>query len=504
MAQALGAALGSRGQARRGEPVDLARRQQGFLDRTLGHGRAAVRLVAVLALRAARSAHCAAFLADADAAIRREAARAIYDEDIPAAMPALAAALTSASCDDAPFGWRALNAARLLGAPAHAAAVAAFAGEANRPRDLRLEAIRILAEWQKPHGQDRVLGNWRPAARQDADLAAVASAPTLFRLLAAEPELAKAAAEACASLQLTDAATALRQATQDHARPAAVRASALRALAAIGDDGILDTVAGITKDDPTELRTAAVDLFAEQNPKAAAPVLASLCEQAETKERQAAFAALGKLRDAAADEILADWMRRLLRGEVPAALQLDLLQATAARDAAPLQSLRQEYEASLRDDDPLAAYAVCLEGGDAAAGRRVFFDHEATRCTRCHTAQGSGGNAGPRLDGIGARQGAAYLLESLIVPGAQIAPGFATTVLELHNGDLLAGVLTRDQDGEVEITNIQGESTKVAVARIKERRTAKDSAMPAMGQSLDRRQLRDLIAYLQSLRSAGK
>ena len=83
---------------------------------------------------------------------------------------------------------------------------------------------------------------------------------------------------------------------------------------------------------------------------------------------------------------------------------------------------------------------------------------------------GKGGNAGPVLDAIGERD-RAHLLESLLIPSAQIAQGFATTVLTLHNGDLVSGVVTKDQDGVVEITNIAGDVTKVPADRIKERRT---------------------------------
>ena len=89
------------------------------------------------------------------------------------------------------------------------------------------------------------------------------------------------------------------------------------------------------------------------------------------------------------------------------------------------------------------------------------------------------------------------------MPGAKIAQGFATTVLETHNGDLMSGVVTKDQDGEIEITNVAGDATKVATSRVKSRRTATESAMPAMGGTLSQRQLRDVVEYLAT-KNAGK
>ena len=113
---------------------------------------------------------------------------------------------------------------------------------------------------------------------------------------------------------------------------------------------------------------------------------------------------------------------------------------------------------------------------------------------------GNGGSAGPVLDGIGNRHARNYLLESLVMPDKAIAEGFATTVVELHSGDLIAGVISRDQDGVLEIMPAEGESKKIAWDRISSRRQSKASAMPSMVGTLSKRQIRDLIAYLASLR----
>ncbi len=127
-------------------------------------------------------------------------------------------------------------------------------------------------------------------------------------------------------------------------------------------------------------------------------------------------------------------------------------------------------------------------------------ENEQTRCTRCHSVGGNGGSAGPILDGIGNRHARSYLLESLVMPDKAIAEGFATTVVELHSGDLIAGVISKDQDGVLEIMTAEGESKKIAWDRISSRRQSKASAMPSMAGTLTKRQIRDLIAYLASLR----
>ena len=118
------------------------------------------------------------------------------------------------------------------------------------------------------------------------------------------------------------------------------------------------------------------------------------------------------------------------------------------------------------------------------------------RCTRCHTLNGQGGNAGPVLDSIGKQKARNYLLEALITPSTAIAEGFGSTTVELRNGTLLMGFVTKDQDGALTIVDVNGESTDVPWPQIKQRAASAASAMPPMGGSLDRRQIRDLMAFL--------
>ncbi|MEQ1634958.1 MAG: c-type cytochrome, partial [Planctomycetota bacterium] len=365
------------------------------------------------------------------------------------------------------------------------------------------EAVRILAEWRSPHGQDRVLGNWRVAARDDLDRNDQSFGGSLILLLQ-QNELAADAAVACAQLDLAFAAGPLASLARDRTRSGSSRSAALNALSKLDANGAAAVTAAIDADDPTELRTAAVALYAEREPAKAAPVLSSLCQKAERQERQAAFAALGTLQHELGGTILLQWLTDLQQGKVDAEVQLDVLLAAAQRKEPAVVELLRTLEQGDAADDPLLAFRACLEGGDVEKGKRLFFEHEATRCTRCHTQNGKGGNAGPVLDGIGSRQTRQYLLAALVTPSAQIADGFATTVLQLHNGDLLSGIVTKDQDGMVEITGLDGETKKVEQNRIAERRTASDSAMPPMGGTLDRRQLRDVIAFLASLQTAAK
>ena len=90
----------------------------------------AVRMAVLLALRRTNDADVARYLNDADPKLVVEAARAINDVPIDAAMPKLAA-LAPRPGLSLPLGYRVLNANFRLGKKENVEAVAAFAGRAD-------------------------------------------------------------------------------------------------------------------------------------------------------------------------------------------------------------------------------------------------------------------------------------------------------------------------------------------------------------------------------------
>ena len=94
-------------------------------------------------------------------------------------------------------------------------------------------------------------------------------------------------------------------------------------------------------------------------------------------------------------------------------LQLDVLDAAAKRQSPEIQQRLAEDRSRMgRRADSLAPWRVCLQGGDAASGDKIFHERTDASCLRCHTVHGTGGIVGPVLDGIGSKQNRDYLLES--------------------------------------------------------------------------------------------
>jgi putative heme-binding domain-containing protein len=155
------------------------------------------------------------------------------------------------------------------------------------------------------------------------------------------------------------------------------------------------------------------------------------------------------------------------------------------------------YQQSKRADDPLAPYVETLRGGDPAIGRNIFQGSVTAQCTLCHRVEGPGSNVGPQLNRIG-QKAPEYLLRALVTPGADIAPGFGFTNLTLASGEDVAGNLLAEDAATVKLRLGDGTERTVPVAQITAR-TPLMSSMPPMGLIMSRRELRDVIAYLQSL-----
>ncbi|MFN3244001.1 MAG: HEAT repeat domain-containing protein [Planctomycetota bacterium] len=455
----------------------------------------AVQRAALLALARKGAPEVARFLKHPDEQFRFEAARAIYETPIPEAIQALARLVYDDEADSERVDWRAINAARMRGQVEDGEALVHLATLGNHSKKIRLEALDVLAEWAAPDGQCRVIGNWRPCEHKDARIVAENFRGSTDKLLA-DKVTAEATARTIAALGLGELADALAAQVARTGLPPAARVAALDALARLDAEQLDGAMDAIDAEAPVQLRKRAVALLSKRAPEKAVPVLGTLLQNASVGERQAACEALGNLQHESATALLRSWLQR--GDDVPPAVQLDLVEA--ARKHAALQDLVDARERAALEQGPLGPFQICLEGGDARKGRRVFHDFEATRCTRCHTLRGNGGNAGPVLDDVGKRLNPGVILEALIAPSARIAEGFSTTTLELTDSSVLSGVITKDQDGQVTIVDINGKQTDVQASKIRSRRANKDSAMPAMGAQLSKRQIRDLIAFLKQQR----
>ena len=466
----------------------------------------AVRLGLVLTFRRLQNPTIAKFLNDTDPYIVREAALAINDAPIVAGYPALAALITQPLTDEAIL-FRVLNAHFRLGQPANAAALAAYAANVAAPAKLRGEAIAQLANWPTPPARDRVVGLFRPltpATRPAAD-AAAALTPLLAGLLnTTTPTIIQTAVlNAIDSLEIKSAADTLFAVLKDPNQPSANRAAALRALDKLKDPRIPEAVKIASDLNAPLMRQAALPISARLSPEAAAPVLANLIAKGTPSEQKTAYRALGTLQHPSAGTVLAAQLGALAEGKVPAAVQLDLLNAASLRHEPAIKTLLASRDDALaKNPDPLAPFQVALQGGDRARGEKIFNNQPVLACVRCHKiGTESGGEAGPNLAEVGAKNDRAALLESILKPNAKISTGYDTIVLTLKSGGSAAGIVASETADSLTLRATDNQLVAVQKANIAKRDSAPSGMPEIYGAILTKSEIRDLVEYLSTLRS---
>ncbi|MES2697734.1 MAG: c-type cytochrome [Verrucomicrobiota bacterium] len=150
--------------------------------------------------------------------------------------------------------------------------------------------------------------------------------------------------------------------------------------------------------------------------------------------------------------------------------------------------------------DPLAPYRETLAGGDRTRGERLFRNHPVLACLRCHRAGGDGGDAGPNLADIGAKYPREYLLEAIIKPNATIAAGFDTIILTLNDGTSAAGIVAQETPTTISLRNTDNKLVEVTKANIAKRESAPSGMPEIYGTILTKRELRDVMEYIASLK----
>ncbi|WP_266366357.1 HEAT repeat domain-containing protein [Tellurirhabdus rosea] len=387
----------------------------------------ALRIAAVVALRRMNNPGIAAFLNDKDEFVVTEAARGINDDlSIPAALPALGNLLTSTSFQNEPLIRRAINANLRVGTPQAMQNLIDYAAKEGAPVLMRAEAMDALSTWSSPSVMDRVDGRYRGVVTRDPVAVRTKSAAMYTQLLtASEQPLRMSAVRAIQKLGLTQASGPLFDRLKADQDPT-IRAEALRTLVALNNPQIGKAIEQALSDNEKSVRVAGLDLISKTSmPKPAmVTLLTNVINTRTTEEKQAALVTLGKLPVANTQKVLDDLLGKLSAGTLPTEIGLELEEAVENSKSPQLKARYKTIMGKLSPDAALASYKGALSGGDVAVGRRIFFRHQTAQCIRCHSYDDLGGNAGPRLNGVASRLSREQLLEAVINPSARIAPGF--------------------------------------------------------------------------------
>ena len=458
------------------------------------------------------------FLNDADRAVANEAARAIYEmiarygvtEDslLRGEVEQLAAALPDTTNTDEVFVRRAVGSAYLLGRAQDAERVARFAARPDATAALRLEALDAVSRWSNPPLLDRVDGRRRKedVARETPPARAVAAVTGLFgeensAIRAAALKTARSLRVRLSDEALAELAGIVTQAGVN----SELRLEALDTLKAQSYhelDGVIER--GLDADD-LAVRKRALELLKGEPQRALVAIVRVLDESSHDGELQHAIAFLATLKTKEADSRLAAEFGKLVAGEATPGTELELVEAARSRaESQPeLTKALAAFDAARvagAASDSLAEWSECLSGGDAEAGRETFMTHLTAACIRCHRVGKTGSTVGPNLESVGLQRDRKHLLRAMISPSADIEEKYRTQTLVLNSGKIVQGLPLRRTGKVTVLANAQGKEVEVPNSEIDEAFEQKTSIMPEMTKTLSRREIRDVVAWLATLR----
>jgi cytochrome c oxidase cbb3-type subunit 3 len=138
--------------------------------------------------------------------------------------------------------------------------------------------------------------------------------------------------------------------------------------------------------------------------------------------------------------------------------------------------------------------------GKAIAGRAIY--EGKGNCTDCHAIGRNGGSLGPDLSDVGRRRTLQFLEESLVNPNADVPVRYRAIAVVTKSGETVAGIRLNEDDVSIQLRDRSDNLRSFLKADIREIRHDKASLMPSYSSTLNRAELEDVVAYLNSLRGA--
>ena len=465
------------------------------------HPSKSVRLGAVLALRRLESPELAKFLNDSDEYIVTEVARAIHDDfSVDAALPALGALLSTTTFQNEPLIRRAISANQRVGKEENLTHLMTFLGKSGVSEALKSEAIAAIGTWAKPSLVDRVDGRYRGEVTRDPSVIREKAKPVLVSQSSAKEEsLRIESIKAIGKLGLTESSDLLL--TKLKTDPSeAVKVQALNSLVAMNAPNLAEAISYAMSDNKEAVRVAGLGLLAQTSlpNDQKVTLLTDIIKKRTLPEKQTALLTLGSLEGSKDLPVWKTILADFDGGKLPEGTWIELEEAIEATTSADLKAQFDGLLDKKAGGETWKKYAGALAEGNPRRGRNIFFENQTAQCIRCHAYDDMGGNAGPALDAIGKTLSKEELLIALVEPSKRLAPGYGSVTIEMNSGEKITGMLMEDKKDIMNV-KVGAETKEIQKKDIKSSQLAA-SSMPPMGTLLSKREIRDLVSYLTTLR----
>jgi len=377
------------------------------------------------------------------------------------------------------------------GVPASMPALVGLAESAKREPALQLELLKMIQQGAQERG-----------SALDKSARTLAARLAAMLLASAEPGEVMLGIDSVRDFDFREMQADLKKVIGRKDLAEQPRTHAMGALTAIDPEAGLPTIVGVLNDAgaPIAMSQWAAHLLGNlDRPQAKSALLASLPVAPERLQFAIASALVRRREgaDALLQAIAAGKASARLLQERSVTINLESsgLPQVADRIAALMKGL-PPADQKLKD-----LFAKRHDGFNAAKvepaeGVAVFEKH----CAICHQLGGKGAKVGPQLDGIGSR-GLDRLMEDLLDPNRNIDQTFRATNLALDNGQILSGLLLREEGQVLIVADAQGKEIRVPKSSVEERTTSPLSPMPAnLTDQIPENDFYKLLAYLLTKR----
>ena len=466
---------------------------------------------ATLALVRQRSPLLAKLLSHAHPDVVLEAARAIHDDEGIASVQEELAQSFGAQALPLHAARRALNANLRQGDLASLKRLLDWTLRQPAGTPLRTEALKAILSFDRPPELDLVDGIAKKyPARPMASIAGVLRARQDDLLAIQKPEERTVALGLLVKYELDIPFPVLLALAEDLKAAPGVRLQTLRLLSHKKDqpEAIIRTLRNAAGEgNPSEVRIEAIGQLFVRDTTVALEVARMIIDSKSAKvpEKQAVVAALRGRKDTVSDRLLQELVDRLVTRKLDAGLKLDVFDlAKESADAVVVAALKKYLspgnKGSLKMANPETPYELLTDGGDVTRGKAIVNGHLGANCIACHRIESDeGSEVGPTLRTVGAQRTKEEIAESLVEPSAKIAAGFGIETIVLKDGATLAGSVLKENAKSVDLRLPDGKTQKVDVKTIASC-TPPISVMPPMLGTLTPSEIRDVVAYLSSLK----
>jgi putative heme-binding domain-containing protein len=462
-----------------------------------------VRLGVLLALRALQDEQVGDFLNDESQAIVNEAILAIDEKKLTKVRSKVAALLDPELSADTPVQafvhHRIINANFNEGRAEDAKRLLAYASHEGLNQRLISEALAAIEGWNDINPIDTINGLPSLANQTRAPINALVLRYLPGILSNTKGKALVQAMRVAQQYNYELSATVLVKITEDQTTATDIRIQALELLNVRFPSNAVIVSKGLLNSNLLDIKTAALVVVLEQDDQAGLQFLFDFLASDSIPLQKIALAKMSEQSNPQIDALLAKKLEALLQNKGENAITLELLSATEKNSNPKLKTLLTKYQHNLQNSDLLTQFAGALAGGDEQVGSNLFFTDGAANCIRCHQINGQGSHVGPDLSDIGKKHSAEYLLQALIDPGATIAPGYGSFNLTMHDDSVLSGLFYAETDTNITLGEQGKKLQTFNKSEIKViQRPA--SGMPPMNYMLTKRQIRDVVAFLGTLK----